>query len=51
MEKKFIINENLAKAILQYLAARPFGEVHQLVGALQQVEELKEEKNEEAKAE
>lgn len=35
--KQFIIQEDLATAILQYLASKPYGEVFQLVGGLQQL--------------
>ena len=36
-KKQFIIQEDLANAILQYLASKPYGEVFQLIGALQQL--------------
>lgn len=38
--KKFEISEQLANAILQYLASRPYAEVYQLVAALQKIEEI-----------
>lgn len=34
-EKNFIIGEQLAKALLQYLGSKPYVEVFQLVAALQ----------------
>jgi len=37
--KKFIIDEELAQAILNYLANRPFIEVYKMVQALQNVKE------------
>ena len=51
-KKQFIIQEDLANAILQYLASKPYGEVFQLIGGLQQLRimenpelpELKKEK-------
>lgn len=36
-KKQFIIQEDLANAILQYLASKPYGEVFQLINALQQL--------------
>ena len=36
-KKQFIIQEDLANAILQYLASKPYGEVFQLIGGLQQL--------------
>lgn len=46
----FNIDEKLAQAILQYLATRPYAEVFQLIGGIQQLKrvevakEVKEEK-------
>jgi len=36
-KKQFIIQEDLANAILQYLASKPYGEVFQLISGLQQL--------------
>lgn len=36
-KKQFIIQEDLANAILQYLASKPYGEVYQLISGLQQL--------------
>ena len=43
MSKKFIIPEEILTKLLQYLASRPYSEVHQGINALQALEELKEE--------
>ena len=37
------IEKKLIEALLQYLASRPYAEVFQFVGLLQQLEEIKEE--------
>ena len=52
-KKQFIIQEDLANAILQYLASKPYGEVFQLINALQQLKmfENSEPKKEKAKLE
>jgi len=55
-KKQFIIQEDLANAILQYLASKPYGEVFQLIGGLQQLRimenpELPEPKKEKVKLE
>lgn len=36
-KKQFIIQEDLANAILQYLASKPYSEVFQLISGLQQL--------------
>jgi len=55
-KKQFIIQEDLANAILQYLASKPYSEVFQLIGGLQQlkimdVPELSKPKKEKDKLE
>ena len=53
MQKEFIIGEQLANGILQYLASRPYQEVFQLIGAFQQIKPIEakvEEVDEGAKA-
>jgi len=42
--KKFEINENLAQAILNYLAGQPYGEVFTLIKGLQGIKDIVEEK-------
>lgn len=42
--KKFEITEEVANAILQYLATRPYQEVARLIAELQQVKLIEEEK-------
>ena len=42
MSKKFIIDENLVTGIANYLATRPYKEVAEAIGALQQLQEYKE---------
>jgi len=37
-ERKFIITENLATAVLQYLAKRPYEEVFPLIAGLQRLD-------------
>ena len=50
MEKKqFIIQEDLANAILQYLASKPYAEVFQLIGGLQQLRMFESPKPQEEK--
>ncbi|MBN7755497.1 hypothetical protein JYP46_01555 [Nitratireductor aquimarinus] len=41
--RKFVIDENLAQAIADYLAARPYREVAQLVAGLMALQEIKED--------
>lgn len=41
---KLEIDKELAQAILNYLALKPFNEVHQLVAAIVSLKEIKEEK-------
>lgn len=43
MKKVFLINEDLAQAILNYLQAKPFGEVANLITNLVKLEEVKNE--------
>ncbi len=38
---KYEIDEKLLNAILQYLATRPYTEVHQAISALQSLEQVK----------
>ena len=40
--KEFKVSEELATAVLNYLAGRPYVEVFQLVNALQKLEEIKQ---------
>lgn len=40
--KTFAIPENLASAVLTYLATRPYREVYELVAALQQMQPVGE---------
>jgi len=50
MEKKqFIIQEDLANAILQYLASKSYAEVFQLIGGLQQLRIFESPKPQEEK--
>jgi hypothetical protein len=39
---KFVIDENLANQLLNYLASRPYAEVHGLVKRLQAIQPLQE---------
>jgi hypothetical protein len=39
------IDEKLVNAVLQYLGNKPFGEVHQLIGALTQLQKLEDKKD------
>lgn len=39
-EQRFAIGRTLAQAILDYLYARPYGEVHRMVAELERVEPL-----------
>jgi len=48
-KKQFIIQEDLANAILQYLASKPYGEVFQLISALQQLRMFESPKPQEEK--
>jgi len=45
----FKVSKEVLEAVLRYLATRPFAEVNQLIGVLQQSEEIKEEKKDEKK--
>ena len=45
----FKIEEQLANAVLQYLASRPYGEVFQLIAALTKLEKVEEKPVEEKK--
>jgi len=38
---KYEISEELVKALLNYLAAKPYAEVHQAVQALQELKKVK----------
>lgn len=40
MEKQYVISESLRKSLLDYLSARPYGEVAQGIGALLSLKEL-----------
>lgn len=40
--KQYKVNEDVLQATLNYLVAKPFAEVHQLIQALQTSEEVKE---------
>lgn len=40
------VQKQVIAAILQYLSTKPFAEVFQLIGALQSLEEVKEETKE-----
>ena len=42
-EKKYLITESLANLVIQYLARKPYGEVYELVSAMQKIDEIKEE--------
>lgn len=49
--KKYIITEENIKALINYLASRPFAEVHQgiqMLSSLPVIEEPKEEENKES---
>jgi hypothetical protein len=48
-KKQFIIQEDLANAILQYLASKPYTEVFQLIGGLQQLKIFESSKPQEEK--
>ena len=39
-EREFVISENVAQAILEYLASRPYREVFELIAALQSIKPL-----------
>lgn len=41
----FIINEQTANKILNYLASKPFGEVHELIKELQTIKPLTQPQN------
>lgn len=43
MKKVFLINEDLAQAILNYLQGKPFAEVANLITHLVKLEEVKNE--------
>ena len=44
--KQFVIREDLAQALLDYLAGRPYQEVYRLIGALHQIAPLDMEEGE-----
>lgn len=50
-KKQFIIQEDLANAILQYLASKPYSEVFQLIGGLQQLRPFENSESSESKKE
>jgi len=39
--KTFLIAENQLNALVQYLASKPFNEVYQLIGMVEQLKEYK----------
>jgi len=39
-EREFVISENVAQVILEYLASRPYREVFELIAALQSIKPL-----------
>jgi hypothetical protein len=49
MTKNYKIEEKVLNATIQYLASRPYAEVFQLLQALQQSQEVKEEEIKEEK--
>lgn len=50
MENKLHLSQELVNALLQYLATKPFAEVHQLIqGVLKEVEAQTKESHEESK--
>jgi len=44
--KNYIISEQIVKALLSYLATRPYQEVHQVMPVLQSLEEVPTENKE-----
>ena len=46
MQRQFYIDEDFANAVLNYLATKPFNEVHVFVAGFQNLKPVEENKNE-----